>query len=106
MRKLLLFLFLIPLYGLSQDIHFSQFNQFPLHQNPSTTGQFDGDYRFAGIQRTQWRSVTTNPFVTFGVSGETSQLAGREDLGLGIKILQDRAGDGEFYTFEFFGAMA
>lgn len=33
---------------MSQDIHWSQFNDNQLFQNPGHAGHFDGDYRFIG----------------------------------------------------------
>src|SRR3954471_19404848 len=49
---------------IAQDIHFSQFNRSPLNLNPANTGLFDGDFRFSGIHRNQWKSVTV-PYKTF-----------------------------------------
>ena len=51
-------------FSIGQDIHWSQFNDNQLYQNPAHTGHFDGDYRFIGNYRDQWRSVTV-PFSTF-----------------------------------------
>ena len=50
----------------SQDIHWSQFNDNQLFQNPGHAGHFDGDYRFIGNYRDQWRSVTV-PFSTMAI---------------------------------------
>ena len=63
--------FIIALFkfGISQDIHFSQYNLSPLNLNPSLTGAFQGDLRFIGNHRNQWSSVS-NPYATFGFSFE------------------------------------
>lgn len=89
----------------AQDIHFSQFQAAPLHYNPAFTGQFDADYRLSGIQRTQWRSVTT-PFVTFGFAGDARSIFGRDDYAGGIYLMQDRAGDSRFNTFQLNTSLA
>ncbi|MDG1766899.1 MAG: PorP/SprF family type IX secretion system membrane protein [Flavobacteriales bacterium] len=101
---LILFFFLLD--GLSaQDIHFSQFQAAPLHYNPAYTGQFNADYRLSAIQRTQWRSVT-EPFVTFGFAGDVKEAFGRDDYAAGLFIMQDRAGDSRFNTFQLNGSLA
>lgn len=47
-----------------QDLHYSQFNHSPLNLNPALTGVFNGDVRFMGNFRDQWRSVPV-PYTTF-----------------------------------------
>jgi type IX secretion system PorP/SprF family membrane protein len=47
-----------------QDIHYSQFNQAPLNINPALTGVFNGDLRFMGNFRDQWRNVPV-PYTTY-----------------------------------------
>ena len=51
----------------AQDIHWSQINNNPIFQNPANTGNFEGDFRFVGNYKDQWRSVTV-PFTTFSIS--------------------------------------
>lgn len=75
-----------------QDIHFSQFDLQPLHYNPGYAGLFDGDYRISGIERTQWRSVTT-PYQTFGLAGDLRNPGHSRNTAVGLSIYQDRAGD-------------
>ena len=94
-----LFFILLSVKLCGQDIHFSQFQQMPLHYSPAQTGMFDGDLRFAGIQRTQWKSVTT-PFVTFGAAVDFKNPLGKQDWNAGLFIMQDRAGDSQFNTFQ------
>ena len=93
---------LIIFYAFSmhgQDIHFSQFQQIPLHYHPALTGQFEGDIRLAGIQRTQWRSVT-QPFITIGGAADFNHIKGLKEVGAGLYFMQDRAGDSEFNTLQ------
>lgn len=100
MKKLLYILALFQATQLlGQDIHFSQFQQMPLHYSPGQTGMFDGDVRFSGIQRTQWKSVST-PFVTFGAAVDLRNPMGLKDWNAGLFIMQDRAGDSKFNTFQ------
>ena len=82
-------------FGYCQDIHWSQFNDNQLFQNPGNTGHFDGDYRFIGNFRDQWRSVTI-PYNTFSMSAD----AKIKRWGFGVLIFHDQAGDGTFKTVE------
>jgi type IX secretion system PorP/SprF family membrane protein len=84
--------------GRTQDIHWSQFNDNQLFQNPGHAGHFDGDYRFIGNWRDQWRSVTV-PFSTFS----TSIDAKKGNYGFGLLMFHDQAGDGKFRTVEVQG---
>jgi len=82
----------------AQDIHFSQFHRSPLNLNPGYAGYFDGDYRFSGIHRNQWKSVTT-PFKTFSGSFDMNMPfpgSDRSRLGTGIVFNTDKAGDSEY----------
>ncbi len=76
----------------AQDIHFSQFFNTPLASGPGLIGSFDGDYRFNGIFRQQWRSVTA-PYRTFALGGDAANAAGVRGLGLGAWLFNDKAGD-------------
>jgi hypothetical protein len=64
-----LFFLLLIVQVNGQDIHWSQYNDNPLFQNPGNTGNFNGDYRFVGNYRNQWRSVSI-PFETIALSAE------------------------------------
>ena len=48
----------------AQDLHYSQFYNSPLNINPALTGMFNGDHRFTGSLRDQWRHVGV-PWFTF-----------------------------------------
>ncbi len=76
----------------AQDIHFSQFFNTPLASGPGSIGTFDGEYRFNGIFRQQWRAVTI-PYRTFALGGDAANAVGVKGLGLGAWIFNDKAGD-------------
>jgi type IX secretion system PorP/SprF family membrane protein len=97
---LLLICLVASLPSRSQDIHFSQFYNTPLTQNPALTGFFDGSYRITGIARSQWGSVTV-PYRTIGGSFDWNFRSGfdRKDMfGVGMNVMSDRAGDSHFTT--------
>lgn len=85
-------------FSFAQDIHWSQFNDNPIFQNPGNAGMFQGDARFYANYRDQWRSVTV-PFSTFSISGD-GKLKKLPKLGLGGVFFHDVAGDGRFRTIE------
>lgn len=87
----------------AQDIHFSQFRAAPSNLNPALTGNFQGDYRFIGIHRNQWNSVT-KPYSTFGVSADASGIKDIDPLGAGISFYHDIAGDSRYRTFQISGS--
>ncbi|MFK7785836.1 MAG: PorP/SprF family type IX secretion system membrane protein [Crocinitomicaceae bacterium] len=102
MKTSIAFLALIFLFVSSiahaQDIHWSQFDANPIYQNPGNTGQFNGDIRFIGNYRDQWRSVTV-PFNTINATVDT-KLPFNKNLGVGGMIFHDVVGDGQFRTVE------
>lgn len=101
MKKIFTILFSIGVIGVSsQDIHYSQFYNSPLNLNPANTGMFDGTYRFAANQRTQWRSVTV-PFSTFSMSADAFQPKEWKNISLGALMNHDIEGDSQFRTFDF-----
>jgi type IX secretion system PorP/SprF family membrane protein len=83
---------------LSQDIHWSQFNDIPLFQNPGNAGNFNGDYRFVANYRNQWKSVTV-PFSTLSISADARSYQYKQ-LGYGILFFHDVTGDGKLRTIE------
>jgi len=89
---------MLPLLSAAQDIHWSQFNDNPLFQNPGNAGQFNGDVRFVGNYRDQWRSVTV-PFSTTNVTVD-SKLYNKRQVGYGLMLFHDVVGDGSFRTME------
>lgn len=97
-RALTVFLLLNGIRGAAQDIHFSQFFNTPLASGPGTIGAFDGDYRFNGIFRQQWRAVTI-PYRTFAFGGEAAHVGNVQGLSLGAWIFNDKAGDSRLNQF-------
>lgn len=92
------YLLLVTFHLVGQDIHFSQFYNSPLNQNPGNTGAFVGDLRVVANQRTQWRSVTT-PYSTFGVAID-GKPKHQLPINLGLGVYNDKAGDSQFSTFQ------
>ena len=94
--RMLAFFFALSYCSFAQDIHFSQFDQAMLWQNSAQVGAFNGQFRFAGNQRNQWRSVTT-PYQTFGFSAEAKEI-GTKLWSFGLNAGSDVAGDSRFRT--------
>lgn len=98
-KILLVLLILLRFYQVeAQDIHWSQFNDNPIFQNPANSGRFNGNYRFYANYRDQWRSVTV-PFQTLSISADT-KFEKVKNLSLGVLFFHDVAGDGRFRTIE------
>lgn len=95
------FLLLQTFLANGQDIHWSQFNDNQLFQNPGHAGHFNGDYRFVANYRDQWRSVTV-PFSTISFSADT-RLYNNKNVGLGLLFFHDVVGDGKLRTIEVQG---
>ncbi len=96
---LMVLFFIVQNLTMAQDIHWSQFNENPIFQNPSNAGNFKGDYRFISNYRNQWRSVTV-PFSSLNFSGDL-KLNKFQNIGLGLLFFHDGSGDGKFKTVEF-----
>jgi type IX secretion system PorP/SprF family membrane protein len=78
----------------AQDVHFTQFNAAPLTINPAFTGGFNGQWRAAGIYRSQWRN--TGGFETYGLSFDApivTDLTLDDYLAAGVQLYNDRAGE-------------
>ena len=82
----------------AQDIHWSQFNDNQIFQNPGNAGDFKGDYRIIANYRDQWRSVSV-PFQTISFSGDTHYKKNNK-VGIGALLFNDVSGDGKFRTVE------
>lgn len=90
--------FFISLSAMAQqDYHFSQFDASPLSINPATTGVFNGSVRGHIQHRQQWRSVTRNPFITDNAAFDFQ----KKKFGLGLNILNNKAGANRFNTLYF-----
>lgn len=84
--------------ALAQDIHFTQYFTSPLTLNPAMTGLVADDVRAAANYRSQWASVSQNPYVTGSVSVDIATLKGKlpegDALGVGVLGFYDKSGSG------------
>ncbi len=82
----------------AQDIHFTQYFTSPLTLNPAMTGLVAEDLRFAANFRTQWSSVSSNPYMTGTISYDMAVLKGKlpegDALGIGLLVEYDKSGSG------------
>ncbi len=102
--KAMLVIAILLLFGAAkmsaQDIHLSHIHASPTYINPAMTGLFNGDMRFIGNYRSQWQTFT-NGFQTFLGSADMKLNQGfgnQDDIGAGIQVSTDRAGDLNFNT--------
>ena len=86
-----IFVLILTIDLLGQDLHFSQFYNTPLYTNPANAGLVPGDCRGALNYRSQWASITT-PFVTAAGSYEKKKYLGKNYLGYGFQFINDRSG--------------
>lgn len=93
----------------AQDLHFSQFFNSPLTENPANTGFLpDANYRIGANYRNQWASVPV-PYKTFSVYGDAQLLRDRWYygwLGIGGVLLQDEAGGGALKSTKMYASLA
>ncbi|MEA3444351.1 MAG: PorP/SprF family type IX secretion system membrane protein [Bacteroidota bacterium] len=83
-------------YG--QDIHFSQVDANPLFLNPALTGTMNTQYRAVISHRSQWNAFT-NAYKTVAASidnGRQFLFFPYAKIGMGLSVLSDRAGDGNY----------
>ncbi len=100
MKGLLIFLFTIICWPIDHvlaqaDIHYSQFYESSMLRNPALTGVFSDNYKFSGIYRSQWSSIT-NPYETIHMAGEYRFALGRNSydfFSFGLLGFMDEAGD-------------
>jgi len=78
--------------GISQNIHFSQFDFSPLNTNAAFTGDFEGSWRVGNIYRSQWAAIS-NPYTTNSLFYDRQLLVAGHKLGAGILVNYDRSGD-------------
>ena len=101
MKRIVLIFFLsFAAKSYAQDIHFSQFYMNPIYLNPALTGNFNGDWRFTGNQRSQWRSVS-RPYNTMAISAENKEELVLPGMYHAVNLFHDAAGDGNYRTIEF-----
>ena len=93
----------------AQDLHFSQFFNSPLTENPANTGFLpDANYRFGANYRNQWAALGV-PYKTFSAYGDAQLLRDRWYygwLGLGGVLLQDEAGGGTLKSTKVYLSVA
>lgn len=78
-----------------QDLHYSQFYNSPQTANPALTGIFNGDVRYLGNLRDQWRWVPV-PWFTFGAAYDRKFYPKKSDnhfFSGGLNLYHDRQGD-------------
>lgn len=84
--------------AMAQDPHFTQYFASPLTLNPALTGLTQCDLRLAANYRSQWASVSPNPYVTGTISYDMATLKGKLDngdaVGVGLLGMFDRSGLG------------
>ncbi len=84
--------------AMAQDAHFTQYFASPLTLNPALTGLTQCDVRVAANARSQWGSVSSNPYLTGVASFDMAALKGKlnngDALGVGAMFLYDRSGLG------------
>ncbi len=101
MKKILFSVFALSnLFCFSQDVHFSQVYNNPLHVNPANVGGFTGYERIVLNYRSQWTSAGS-PFNTLGFSYDMPMFqkdGSKTHLGLGISVFNDRAGSTKMGT--------
>ncbi len=94
----------------AQDIHLLQFNASPQNLNPSQTGLFDGDWRFVGNYRNQWKAIPV-PFNTYSIAADTRIMPTPPVLkpmfknavpGVGLLVNSDIAGDSKLQTTQVY----
>lgn len=103
-KKLLLSLIALTastMFVFGQDPHFSQFYNAQTFTNPAFMGAYEGTMRGSINYRGQWNSVLDgNGFQTFAGSYDTRfQVSKTDHMALGINILNDQSGVGNFNTF-------
>lgn len=96
-----LLLFFSFLASQAQDLHFTQFYSSPLTLNPAQTGFFNGDFRIGGNFKSQWPWAIDNAVFNYRSFSVYADLALLKDVlpasdcfGIGLVILNDKAGDG------------
>lgn len=110
MQRVVLYMVLLlnPLFGLSQDPHFSQWWAAPLMVSPARTLQSDADIRVMGNMRQQWINPAS-PYYTGSLSIETSlfpKKTGMNKLAVGFGFMHDNTFEGILKSNYFSTALA
>ncbi|HTB07749.1 MAG TPA: PorP/SprF family type IX secretion system membrane protein [Bacteroidia bacterium] len=89
----------------AQDIHFSQFYEYPLSLNPALCGAFDGDVYAEANYRSQWGSVMGSG-VGYNTMGATVELHNMDKkwsngyISPGLSFYNDKSGDAQIGVTE------
>jgi type IX secretion system PorP/SprF family membrane protein len=109
-RTLLAFLTMFSIGSFAQDLHFTQYFNAPLLVNPANTGfNPDADYRLGINYRTQWATLTNNPYKTMSLWGDIQLFNNRFDngwMGLGGALMKDAAGSGDLAATKAYASIA
>ena len=101
MKRLLIYILLLPAASFSQDVHYTQLQNAPLLLNPAYTGMFEGWERFAVNHRSQWMGAGTN-FHTTSLAVDMNffkpKRANAAHMGVGLLLYNDIGGDSKFGT--------
>jgi len=97
MKKFLFIIFTILIFSsvsFAQDIHLSQFYTADHLLNPAKVGDYEGDYRFIGNYRNQWRQIpqgpaNTSPLNTYIVSFDKAFHYYSHEIDGGILVAHD-----------------
>lgn len=84
----------------SQDFHLSQYDMAPLYMNPAQTGMYMGEnnkFRMSGNYRSQWQKMNGKPYSTIAYGFDMPY----QRYGMGIYLMDNLSGDGNFGTFNF-----
>ncbi len=76
----------------AQDYHFTQYYASPMTTNPALTGWFNGDCRFSGSYREQWRAIGDYPYTTVAASFDRQHRLYTEQINYGAVLINDKSG--------------
>lgn len=87
----------------AQDVHFSQYSEYPQYVNPALVGLFEGNFRVNLGAKSQW-GFNNNAYKTIIFNADANLFRGNlsnDYMGAGIFVLSDKAGDSRFTTNAF-----
>ncbi len=96
---LVLFFVCASISHAQQDKHYSMFFASPSQLNAGAAGHFEGDVQLFTNFRSQWFSISQNPFRSFSGSVDGRLFEERlygSFIGAGMNIYNDQSGDGQF----------
>ena len=88
---------------LAQDKHFSMFTESPVFMNPATAGFSTEQLQFFTNFRSQWLTVSDDPYRTISASVDFRMLdpdatKAKSFMGAGINFYNDKAGISNYTT--------